>query len=262
MISTVTAVEFVRPMDTGRTSPLLLTCERSNGSLVDVVAKFAAYCDLRATNLAREVIAACLAGDLGLPIQEPMLIQIPNGWSEVIANEARRARIDNSGTVAFGCKFITGGYTAWTPDTHLTEGMVDTAAAIFTFDAIVQNADRRSDNPNCLVRGDDIRIIDHEMTFSHRLILGWRPPWTVGSLNWLETKGRHIFRSDLKRKTIDLAHCEAKWSAIADDRIAQYREVIPPEWQYAGVDIDSALNLICDARDRIADCLVEIRRVL
>jgi hypothetical protein len=48
--------------------------------------------------------------------------------------------------------------------------MLPVAAAIFVFDAIVQNADRRVDNANCLVKGNEIRIIDHEMTFTHGLV--------------------------------------------------------------------------------------------
>ncbi len=36
--------------------------------------------------------------------------------------------------------------------------MVPVALATFVFDAIIQNPDRRSGNPNCLVRGDAFRI--------------------------------------------------------------------------------------------------------
>jgi len=55
--------------------------------------------------------------------------------------------------------------------------LVQTAAEVLVFDAIVQNPDRRADNPNCLVRGDEIRIIDHELAFSHGLVIGSVPPW-------------------------------------------------------------------------------------
>src|SRR5262249_26198574 len=31
--------------------------------------------------------------------------------------------------------------------------------------AIIQNPDRRTENPNCLVRGESIRIFDHDLAF-------------------------------------------------------------------------------------------------
>lgn len=97
--------------------------------------------------------------------------------------------------------------------------MLPTAAAIFVFDAIIQNVDRRADNPNCLVKGNEIRIIDHEMAFTHRLVLGWRPPWTPGSLKDLEKPGFHIFRDQLRRRAIDLSAIRDAWSALSDAQL-------------------------------------------
>jgi hypothetical protein len=262
MLATVTATEYVRPMTAGRTCPLIVNCERSDGSLVTTVAKFSDFCDLRETHLAREVIAACLAGDLGLPIPEPVLIEVPADWTEVIADAPLRARIDASSRIAFGSKLVTGGFSAWTPDTRISEAMVDIAAAVLAFDAIIQNSDRRADNPNCLVRGEEIRIFDHELAFAHRLIVGWRAPWSAGGLNWLERRGNHIFMSDLRRSGVDLAPIEQRWSGIADARLAAYRTVLPPQWGHVLADADSALTLIRDARDNIGGCMTEIRRVL
>jgi hypothetical protein len=262
MLVRVTAAEYVRPMDAGRTSPVLVNCEQPDGTIVPVVAKFSDFCDLREANLAREIIAACLAADLGLPVPEPFIIEIPDGWPEIVPDLARRARIAASGALAFGSKLITGGFSVWTPDTHIKGGMADLAASIFAFDAIIQNPDRRVGNPNCLVRGEEIRIIDHELTFAHRLILGWRAPWLIGGLNPLERKGSHIFLADLKRAGIDFASIRNRWNGIADDRLMAYRAAVPAEWAHVIVDLDPALKLIRDARDNIDACIIEIRRIL
>ncbi len=203
MLARVTAVEYVRPMESGRTSPLLVRCARDDGPIIEVVVKFSGFCDQHQENLAMESIAACLAGDLRLPIPEPLLVVIPDEWAAIVPDEERRKRILASARVAFGSKLVTGGYSVWTPDTRISEAMVDTAAGIFAFDAIIQNPDRRTENPNCLVRGESIRIFDHELAFGHRLMLNWQPPWAKGGLNWLETKGRHIFRPQLRRSMID-----------------------------------------------------------
>src|SRR5262249_27844303 len=121
---------------------------------------------------------------------------------------------------------------------------------------------RRSDNPNCLTKGEQIRIFDHELAFAHRLAIGWRAPWVAGGLNWIETKGRHIFRADLKRSGVDMRPIEQRWSNIADQRLLDYGATIPAEWTSVIPDVNSALSLIRGARNNIQGCMEEIRRVL
>jgi hypothetical protein len=262
MLTRVTAVEYVRPMESGRTSPLLVRCVRHDGSIVEVVVKFSGLCDQQQENLAIEAIAACLAGDLKLPIPEPLLVAVPEEWAAIVPDEKRRKRILASSRVAFGSKLVTGGYSVWTPDTRINEAMVDTAASVFAFDAIIQNPDRRTDNPNCLVRGESIRIFDHDLAFGHRLVLKWQPPWAKGGLNWLEPKGKHIFRPQLRRSMIDFDAIEAAWMTVTDDRLAAYQAGLPAEWSAAASRVQSAVSLVREARTNMAGCIAEIQRVL
>jgi hypothetical protein len=262
MLAEVTAIEYVRPMESGRTSPILVRCARDDGAVIEVVVKFSEFCDQQQENLAIEAVAACLAGDLRLPIPEPLFVTVPGDWAEVVPDEARRQRIIQSSSVGFGSRLVTGGYSVWTPDTRISEAMVNTAAAIFAFDAIAQNPDRRSANPNCLVRGEQIRIIDHELAFGHGLVLGWRPPWSVGGLNWLVRKGAHIFRADLRRAGIDFDAIKASWLNIDDNRLTAYGTALPADWAKAANRVQSALSLIRSAQVNIDACLAEIQRVL
>ena len=140
--------------------------------------------------------------------------------------------------------------------------MVPMALATFAFDAIIQNPDRRSGNPNCLVRGDAFRIFDHELTFAHGLILGWKPPWVPGGLQLLEQPGFHIFRRELRGKNLDFPTVRESWKHLIDSRIDGYADVVPAEWAQAATDVAGAITLIKSARDRIDDCLAEIQRVL
>ena len=66
------------------------------------------------------------------------------------------------------------------------------AASILLFDAIIQNPDRRAENPNCLVQGDELRIIDHELAFMHRVILLWQAPWLLGGMKEFERETSHL----------------------------------------------------------------------
>jgi hypothetical protein len=262
MLTRVTAAEYVKPMETGRTSPLLVRCARADGTIDEVVVKFSAFCDQQQENLAMEAVAACLAGDLKLPIPEPLLVLIPTELVAIIPDEERRKRVRASSPIAFGSKLVTGGYSIWTPNTRIGEGMVDIAAGVFAFDAIIQNPDRRTENPNCLVRGENIRIFDHELAFGHRLVLKWQPPWAKNGLNWLETKGRHIFRPELRRSMIDYGAIKASWMTITDDRLMAYERSVPLEWGAAAERVRAALGLIRDARTNVDACFAEIRRVL
>ena len=143
--------------------------------------------------------------------------------------------------------------------------MVETALGIFVFDAIIQNDDRRDGTPNCLVLGEQLRIIDHELAFPLRLLRsvpGWQPPWVLGSLQRFTAPGAHIFREKLRRHAVDLTTVRAAWASLRDGRIEAYANAVPVEWAAAGADVDEAIRLIKDARDRIDACLNEIRRVL
>jgi hypothetical protein len=262
MILRATPIAFDRAMGNGRTRPALLVCETQAGDEVEVVAKFSANCDQVVTNLAREVIAACLAGDLGLPIPTPYLLDITPAWAASVTDATIRANIQRSAPVAFGSSFAGPQFSAWNDGISLRPAMVPVALATFVFDAIIQNPDRRSGNPNCLVRGDAFRIFDHELAFAHGLILGWKPPWTPGSLQLLEQPGFHIFRRKLRGETLDFDRIQESWKRLTDSRIDGYASTIPAEWAQAATDVASAITLIKSARDNIDACIVEIQRVL
>jgi len=209
-----------------------------------------------------EGIAACLAADLGLPVSEPLLVEVTPEWISLISNSERRRKIEASSRTAFGSRLMTGQFALWNTGTKLTQAMVPAAAAILAFDGIIQNPDRRVANPNCFVRGDDIRIFDHELAFSHRLVLQWQPPWKPGGLSDLEKPGFHIFRNGLRQRDIDFNAIRDAWSGLSDAQIARYGSSLPAEWEAAQHDVEAALTLIRDARNNIDECIVEIQRVL
>jgi len=253
-------------MGNGRTKPALLICEIQSGDEVEVVAKFSANCDQGVTNLAREVIAACLAGDLGLPIPTPYLLDITPAWAASVTDAAIRARIQSSAPVAFGSRIAGAQFSAWNDGITLRPAMVPLALAIFVFDAIIQNPDRRSSNPNCLVRGDMFRIFDHELAFlaysaSHSII-GWQPPWVPGSFRIPDPPDRHIFLRKLRGENLDFTPVQESWKQLTDSRIDGYAATVPVEWAQAAADVASAIALIKSARDQIDACIVEIQRVL
>lgn len=262
MLSLVTPISFIRPTGKGKTEPLMLRCERSDGTEVELVAKFSGGCEEKEVNLAREVIAICLAADLGLPVAEPMIVTASPQWIGSIPDPSIRAKVAGSCPLAFGSKLWTGQYSVWNSGTLVSEAMLPIAAAIFAFDAIIQNFDRQESNPNCLVNGEKILIFDHEQAFMHKLMLFWKPPWALGGLQKFEVPGKHIFRPNLLARAIDFESIKKSWANISDQRVKEYQAAIPPEWCANQAPLDAALALIKDARDNIDGCMQEISRVL
>lgn len=262
MLTRVTAAEFARPATNGRTKPILLGCTDPTGDEFEVFAKLSARCEQGAVHLAREAIAACLAGDLGLPVPQPFLVDLPSAWVAAVPDAQIRGAMAASLPVAFGSRLVGPQFATWNPGINLRSETVPTALGIFVFDAIVQNDDRRDGNANCLVLGEHLRIIDHELAFAHRLIIGWQPPWQLGGLQRLVNPGAHIFRDKLRRAVLDFGPIRAAWAALSDGRIEGYASALPAEWASAAADAAAAIRLIKDARDHIDGCLNEIKRVL
>lgn len=262
VLKRVSPIQYDRSTTQGRTRPLFITCEADGGTIVEVVAKFSGNCDQGNVNLAREVIGVCLAGDLGLPVPEPFLIDIPPQWAATIPDADQRLKVQGSSPVAFGSRTVTRQFNIWTPGNKISDIMLTAAAGIFVFDGIIQNPDRRSDNPNCLVHGDELRIFDHELAFSHGLVFGWTPPWAAGGLKHMETNGKHIFRAGLRGRTIDFSPIRAAWAGLSDAKIADYETALPAEWADVRGAAESASKLIRDARDNIDAVLEEVKRVL
>jgi hypothetical protein len=262
MLTRVTATEFTRAASNGRTKPVMLVCTDASGTEVELFAKFSARCEQGAVHLAREAIAACLAADLGLPVPQPFLVDLPPPWVAAVPDADIRAAMTSSLPVAFGSRLAGPQFATWNPGITLRPEMVETALGIFVFDAIIQNDDRREGNANCLVLGQHLRIIDHELAFAHRLIIGWQPPWQLGGLQRLVNPGAHIFRDKLRRATLNFDPIRAAWADLSDGRIDGYASGLPAEWASAAADAAAAIRLIKDARDHIDGCLNEVRRVL
>lgn len=253
------AVQFIGDVGSGRTLPVIAAAEDAAGDVHEVVLKFASRCDLGTNSLTVEVIAACLAGSIGLPISEPFLVDLSPDWRETLPPDIRR-RVSEFDNLAFGSRLIFPQWPAWTVASRLSPAMVQTAAEILAFDAFVENVDRREGNPNCLVSGDQIRIFDHELAFPRGLIGG--RPWSVGGMNPLtQPPGRHIFHDQLVSQGIDLPSIRAKWAALRDEDIDEYGAAVPAEWHEAGF-VGDILTKIRQVRDNLTGCMAELERIL
>ena len=260
MLGRVIAYEIVRQAASGRTKPVLMRCEADGDRSIEVFCKLSAGCDEGVLNLAREVVAACLAADLQLPVPEPFLVELPPELASVAAGADMAARLRAGSPVGFGSSRAENQFSAWTAGHRVTEAMLPHALGAFVFDAVIDNADRRLSNPNCLVAGDRIRLIDHELAFlSTANILNWQAPWRPDGLQWMND---HIFLPGLRGRSLDFGPLRELWCAIPDWRFQEYRNAIPPEWDAALASVDEALERIRNARDNFDGIVSEMKRVL
>ena len=263
MLSQVTAVRFDGRAMSGRTVPCRLTCEVADGTEVEVVAKFSDGCDRKVTALVMEAISAMLAADLGLPVPEPFLVTLEPDFIAGIPDANVAAMALRSNPVAFGSKHLPPGYTTWPAGKLIPKDAIATAAEIFAFDALIGNDDRRPVNPNCLFIGESLAILDHEMAFPDtEMIIGWQPPWMIGSLASFKQTQRHLFSEQLCGKAVNFDRFAGAWLAVTDERLATYRAALPDSWNSSNQHADKALLYIGQVRDNIEAALQEVRRAL
>ncbi|MEG3180256.1 HipA family kinase [Sphingomonas sp. LT1P40] len=261
MIERLAAIQFDKQAGNGRTNPGFVVAENSTGEDIELIAKLSAKCDRGATSLAMELLCACLAGDLNLPVPQPYIVDLDAEWIDSIVDDSWAAAARMSVPLAFGSKRVPAGFGQWVSGTSMVEPLTSTAAAILLFDAVIDNPDRRQTNPNCLQRGDQLHIIDHELCFGD-MIIGWRPPWEVGALHHMATPGHHIFRDALRGRDVDWAVITHAWKQLSDATISDYASAIPQEWSASLPAVQAAIEKIGNARDHIEECAIEVQRVL
>jgi hypothetical protein len=262
-----TAVRFDRLAEGGRNEPLRIVVEMDDDATErEVFLKPSGRPELGIEGMANELLASCVAGHLGLPICEPVLVQLSPEWIASVPQHGIREMLDNSCSIAFGSTSAGEGWRRWTSDDKILGDRRPVALGIFVFDAFTENSDRSVGNPNLLVRGDTFRIIDHELCFRIRMQLFPRPePWREGYLTRLVAPGNdaHAFGTLLRGdRLIDVPALEAPWTSLSDEALSAYGALMPPEWGTAAAAIDDALTHLRQVRDRIDQCLAEVQRAL
>jgi hypothetical protein len=262
MISWASAIRYDREALSGRNLPLLVSVETTEGEEYEVFLKPSGRPELSVTGLAAEVLAACLAGHLGLPICRPFLVELAPEWIVSIPDSTVRDMLSKSNPVAFGSQSAGLGWRPWVAEDILTQARRAAALAIFAFDAFIENPDRKPSNPNLLVKGDALRIIDHELALRVMGIFPRPAPWKEGNLAHMMVPDGHLFAGRLKGSPLDLIPIREAWSGLTDDHLSDYEACLPLQWADAMGMVAAALTHVRTVRDRIDDCLEEVGRAL
>lgn len=266
MLDWLVATRFGRVMTKGRTSPLLLECEHADGKLVDVVAKFTGT-QIPVEGLIRESLCAMLAEDLGLPVPPCCCVAIEPDFVAALTavHPEVGKRLAAAIPIGFGSRKLPPGFATWMPARDIPATMRSVAAEIYAFDLLVQNPDRRPDNPNLEANGGQFAIFDHEMALVTEGVLFWRPPWEPGALASMGARDRHVLGPKLRGTAPDFSRLVGAWEAVDADRLTAYGNALPSEWTQgaqAAHTAMAALRFLNDLRDHLRPAIDEITRTL
>lgn len=264
MFRKASITRFDSVVTTGRNSPLRVVAETPDEVEHEVFLKVSGSPELGVEGLANELLAAGMAGDLGLPITEPFLVELDPSWISIVPDATARQILQRSNLVAFGSKAAGPQWRIWGPGDKLRLNTEKTALEILVFDAFIENDDRKNpNNPNCLTKGEEFRIIDHETAFRFRQKLFPRPqPWVVGNLERFVAQDGHIFGAKLKGRPIDTQPVREAWSKISEERFEEYLGGMPDEWAEAMDAMNDAREHFRMIRERLDDCFTEVERAL
>jgi hypothetical protein len=259
MIPQITASVFHRFLETGRTSPALFSHEGSTGLEGDYVVKLRGGMERPAAPLC-ELYASLLATHLGLAVPAPAILIIGEDLAELIAESStdpvQANVVRNSIGWNFGSRFIPN-LSSWPVDKKVSAAMREAAVRVFAFDALIQNPDRRFDNPNLGTLGNEIIIFDHESAFSFLLaIFASTEPWKLNTEGYLDD---HVFARCLRheRLSIDFAERLANLSQAA---LAGIAAQVPEGWKADDLPkIEAHLQLM---REHVAEFADEVGRRL
>jgi len=269
VIETAYAVRYDGKVEQGRTSPLRVHVETEQGEFVDLILKATVAPHLGVEGLMNEMLGSLLAGDLDLPTPQPFFVELSPDFISAVPDLDVRSRLTEASPLAFGSKDAGAQWRRWNGTDHLVAENLDSALGILAFDAFVGNPDRSPRNPNLLKckAGSGLLLIDHECAFGVRMRL-FPPlaPWILGNLSHLAMRGaesEHLFQLPLAgRAGLDFAAISVKWGGLSDARFGAYDALLPGAWADARPALDGAIGYLKQLRERLPECMAELRRVI
>ncbi len=220
-------------MGAGRTCPVLLGAVDADGKSIEVVTKLRGP-QMSAKAQIAELVAAPLAAHLGLAVPQVAVVNVAPEFDAIVppvlAEAFRASPGKNFGSVHLGTSFTT-----WAVGRSPAGLQREQAAEIFAFDLLVQNADRKSSNPNLWSRSEQVGVYDHELAFSflYLTIIGGSPrPWVLAdqaaAFRFMEG---HAFYHPLRGGKLDLRLFESRLAGLSNEKIQGLVAPVPAEWQ-------------------------------
>ncbi|MGH9327994.1 MAG: HipA family kinase [Terriglobia bacterium] len=206
------------------------------------------------------MLSSLLAESLAIASPEPALIELESSLAEILPSADDRVAegIRKSVGVNFGTRLLTGGYRIWPVDMAIPMNLRQAAVEVFAFDALIENPDRRYDNPNILWRDEQMFVIDHESAFSFIYAIGGHSePWNLEDAVFLRN---HVFYRALKGGKVETDRFAGALAALSDEAITGVENSALPEWK--NEHLTRILQHLRSVRDHTAEFAEQVKRRL
>lgn len=251
MITHVTALIPHHTLSYGRTRPTIVEAEDADENRHEVVVKLfrAGERGIKAT--ISELVCSLLGTRLGLQAPAPFLVSIPEGFHELVTDPEARDRFRLARGLQFGSAYVRGASTV-SSDRGVPIEKRSEAGAVFAFDCLTQNPDRRPEKPNLLEHNDGYWLIDHDMALSfvgEILIGGLISPWEPRALGSpaFSFLSKHLFTRALAGKEEALDVFGTTLSGLQTTEIEGILAEVPTDWWPDSDFRDSLQNYLISA---------------
>ena len=259
MLPRLKAISVIKPLSSGRTKPCLLIAQDEAGQEQEVVIKWRSGPEIKDVGGICELVGSSLADDFDLPAPKGVLVEIEPDFYRAIPSVEISKLAQASVGLNFASIFLPS-MTTWPTGRPISSALRPRALEIFAFDALIDNPDRRTDKPNLLWSGDDVRLCDHEQAFSFlRGVIGWKPAWSGQRLEFLRN---HVFYVQLKGQAFDGRRLSGALEAISDKRLKEYAKSVPDDWQKGNNAVGQILDYLKNARQNRAALFAAIEQML
>lgn len=200
----------------------------------------------------RELVSSLLLTRLGLPVPEPFLVEITEGFAASFDDTELRKLVSASRGLAFGCRFVeaavdgvTAGLEAWQD--------------VCEFDAYAFNGDRRADNPNVLFDGGSLWMIDHQLVApTDNFDASGTPDTELWGQHCLADHASYQF---LRGKHLQFATPMQAWQTTLTGEIDAAIAATPDQWAGAA-DRDRLKNFLINRMTALHDQGIELETLL
>ncbi len=228
MLATYDAIRFLKPLESGRTRPVLLECELTDDEGVSVrtfVVKAPGLPEVEEYGLFAETLGYLLARDFEIPTPRAALVRLTDEFVATVNPVLRRSGLSLLPGLGFGSEHLGSGLVSASGDKHLDANELENALKIFCYDLAIQNYDRTEANPNCLIKDGSIVAIDFNAAFSFLLAIGnVDEPWEFSKHH---TSQKHLFYRALKGKGVDFKPFIQRVNTLSEQRLQEMLDAIP-----------------------------------
>ncbi len=160
------AVAFVKlDLGGGSCQPCIVSVTDENGNYLKDFYVIKIFQDHRRSHTCKEVYASVLAQHFDLKMPEHVLVEVSNTLICELKKEEKYKNWNVTEGVFFASKYLEGA-KSFTDTISLKQYDYWEIGNIFAFDVLIMNLDRQRENPNVILKNDNIYIIDHESSMN------------------------------------------------------------------------------------------------